>query len=224
MFPYDNALDHDDVVQEALIALWECCNTFDESRGYKFSTYAASYIRFRLLKFLRDTEPIRTPRYFKEIRHKISEYGFSFPLSEDEIAILLTDPEITPKKLHNYLEFNISSLDNEVYSHDSRNSGGIVSFSDMIADTQEDQTSDEELDEMINLIASNMKKEYRELVTEWMSSVVYDEKPTTQVELSKKYQMSQAHVSRILRICIKLVKYNKQGILDIVGVGGGDID
>lgn len=212
-------MDGDDVLQIALMTLWECCQTFDESRGYKFGTYAGQYMRFKILKELRDTEPIRTPRYFKDIRSRILEYGFSLPLSDEEIAILLMDPEITPKKLHNYLSFNIASLDYDV----SDEANKTLTLENVIADPYKEETSDGELDEMIELIASNMKEQYREMIVEWMSSAVYDEKPLTQNELSRKYGLSQAQVSRVLKTCINLVQYHKQDILDIVGAGGGDV-
>lgn len=47
MTPADS--DYDDMVQEALITLWDVSKRFDASRGCKFSTYAVLLIRRRLI-------------------------------------------------------------------------------------------------------------------------------------------------------------------------------
>ncbi len=44
--------DYDDYYQIGLIALWDAANLYDEKKG-KFSTYAFSFIRGRMLMFLR---------------------------------------------------------------------------------------------------------------------------------------------------------------------------
>lgn len=43
----------EDLMQEGYLALWRACLTFNESLGYRFSTYAGSSIRFGMSSFLR---------------------------------------------------------------------------------------------------------------------------------------------------------------------------
>lgn len=44
----------DDLMQEGYLALWKCCQQFDESRGTQFSTYAVSAIYYRMISYLRE--------------------------------------------------------------------------------------------------------------------------------------------------------------------------
>ena len=66
--------EFDDLVQEGLIGLLKACNTFEPSKGFKFSSYACTCIRNNILMYLRtrskhpkfrtvsyDT-PVRNPR------------------------------------------------------------------------------------------------------------------------------------------------------------------
>lgn len=48
-----NGMSFDDLMQVGRLALWEAEGKFDESRGYTFSTFAVSLIRFRILRELK---------------------------------------------------------------------------------------------------------------------------------------------------------------------------
>nr|DAH56616.1 MAG TPA: DNA directed RNA polymerase subunit [Caudoviricetes sp.] len=43
----------DDLIQEGMMALWNACNTFDESKGVAFSTYAVKCISNAMGMFMR---------------------------------------------------------------------------------------------------------------------------------------------------------------------------
>lgn len=54
---------YDDVVQEAMLGLWEACVRFKPELGYEFSTYAVPMIQGRIQKYRRDKiSLIRIPR------------------------------------------------------------------------------------------------------------------------------------------------------------------
>lgn len=57
------ALYQDDVRQEGMLALWRACQSFDESRGFAFATYAVPWILGSIRKFIRNScSTIRIPR------------------------------------------------------------------------------------------------------------------------------------------------------------------
>jgi RNA polymerase sigma factor (sigma-70 family) len=56
-----SAANYEDCVQEGFIALLEAARTFDESRGFKFLTYATPAIHQRLQRFLRRSTTIHQP-------------------------------------------------------------------------------------------------------------------------------------------------------------------
>lgn len=45
--------EFDDLVQEGLLGLLKACNTFEPSKGFKFSSYACTCIRNNILMYLR---------------------------------------------------------------------------------------------------------------------------------------------------------------------------
>lgn len=46
-------IEKDDLQQLALIGLWKACETYEKSKGYKFSTYAVRCCKNEILKVLR---------------------------------------------------------------------------------------------------------------------------------------------------------------------------
>lgn len=50
---YAGITEQDDLVQEGLIALYECCRTFDAQRGIPFDAYALTCVRRRMISALR---------------------------------------------------------------------------------------------------------------------------------------------------------------------------
>lgn len=72
----DNSMDSEDLEQMAMLHLCKAAATFDESRGYSFSTYATSVIKNELYKDFRDTN-----------RHNITDtLSFSTQRPSDEEA------------------------------------------------------------------------------------------------------------------------------------------
>jgi RNA polymerase sigma factor (sigma-70 family) len=60
---------YDDIEQQSFIALIQCVETFDVSKGYKFSTFAYPVINGRLLNFIRDKNSlIKIPRKVTNIK------------------------------------------------------------------------------------------------------------------------------------------------------------
>lgn len=47
-----NEFDFEDIMQEGYIGLWKAIQTFDESKGFEFSSYACSCIRNHLIAYL----------------------------------------------------------------------------------------------------------------------------------------------------------------------------
>lgn len=55
--------EYEDCLQEGLFALWKACQSFDNTKGFSFSTYAVPTIMGYIQKYLRDrTNNIKIPR------------------------------------------------------------------------------------------------------------------------------------------------------------------
>lgn len=59
--------DHEDIIQEGMLGLWQAAVRFDESRGIKFNTFAMKYIYGCMLRYIRDNRNvIRVPRSVRD--------------------------------------------------------------------------------------------------------------------------------------------------------------
>lgn len=59
--------DHEDIIQEGMLGLWQAAVRFDESKGVKFNTFAVKYIYGSMLRYIRDERNmIRVPRAVRD--------------------------------------------------------------------------------------------------------------------------------------------------------------
>lgn len=65
-------IDYDDLYQVGCMGLIKAADRFDDSLGFKFSTYAVPVILGELKRLFRDTGPIKVSRSLKEMSVKIS--------------------------------------------------------------------------------------------------------------------------------------------------------
>jgi RNA polymerase primary sigma factor len=69
-------VDTDDLVAEGLVGLMEAAERFDPSRGVKFITYGAWWIKRAMLRFLRTFEhPVHVPKYKQHAWHDFRRAG-----------------------------------------------------------------------------------------------------------------------------------------------------
>lgn len=59
--------DHEDIIQEGMLGLWQAAVKFDETKGVKFNTFAVKYIYGTMLRYIRDRRnTIRVPRVVRD--------------------------------------------------------------------------------------------------------------------------------------------------------------
>lgn len=213
--PYDPAVSKDDIYQEAYLGLWRACIEFDESRGLKFSTYAVPYINGMILRMLRDSEQLKTPRSFKDIRSALISHGFTLPLTDQEMEILLEEKKFSRQQILEYTRYSTISIDSYIEESDSN-----VSLSEIISDKSSnsiyERLSEDDLENLVDSILKFIKPLHRDLIEEWMYATLEGVHLTNR-ELSIKYNISQPYVSRLLNSAISIVKMHDDKIRSLFG-------
>ncbi|MHB1000597.1 MAG: sigma-70 family RNA polymerase sigma factor [Armatimonadota bacterium] len=112
----------EDIVQEGYIGLINCIDTYDISKGAKFTTYATHFIIGQIKHALRDKgKIIKEPAWLQELNHKMTRVIESlyqelgrYP-TEYEIGNLMHLPEKTVSELITTRDiFRVTSLDGNV--------------------------------------------------------------------------------------------------------------
>lgn len=99
----------EDLIQEGNIGLMEAAGRFDRTRGTKFDTYAAHYIRMRMRNCLTTSNPIKqTTAHLNKVR-KISKFvqQFEHCPTTDEISDALN---ISSKIVNNAMKHSVKSV------------------------------------------------------------------------------------------------------------------
>lgn len=213
--PTDAALDREDIIQAAHEGLWRACLSYDEESGYQFSTYAVPMIRGYIQNMMRDNEPVKTPRCFKDIRYALHEHGLSLPLTKEEIDMLASEGKFSKKQIEEYSEPYIISLDTPI-----RDAEGSGTYSDIIPDTNAEidlPLTTENINYIIEKIASRIPARHRDIVREWLHAA-YDGRQMIQRDLGAKYGYTQPTINKILRNMRDSVEEHGEEIRSLFGI------
>lgn len=163
---------------------------------------------------LRDNEVLKTPRVFKYIRSELGKHGFTLPLTDQEMNILLEEGKFSRKQIIEYTQYSTIYLDS--YTIDDEK----ATLDEIIPDTSlngiYEQLSEDDIENLVDSILKYIKPLYRDLVEEWMYATLEDVHITNR-ELARKYGMSQPNVSRILNSAISIVKMHEDKIKSLFG-------
>lgn len=100
----ENRVQLVDLVQDGMLGLIRAAEKFDPTRGYRFSTYATTWIRATILNELKRNRLIYIPREVQWLGRKIRELEEVYDVSEDvegpvSDARLASDLEVTEKRV-----------------------------------------------------------------------------------------------------------------------------
>lgn len=207
----------DDILQSGYEGLWKSCLNFDSTRGLEFSTYAVPMIRGHILRELRDITPMKEPRWFQDIRSALSKYGINLPLSEEDIDFLVLTCNLSREQFLEYDSYSVVSLDSFIYGKNT-DEGRLIS--ETIPDPSqniEDKYSEEDIESIVDGVVKYMSDKHKDIVEEWMYSVLADEN-ISQVDLGKKYGISQAQTSRVLKSAVSIIKMHEKDVKNLFGL------
>lgn len=210
--------DYEDYYQEGCLGLCVAANKFDMSKGFKFSSYAASYIHGYLLTYKNEKMSlIKYPRSRISNRLKISLYLIDNP--DTSVQDMLINLNLS---MDEYVEAmsNISYFEDYSNSDDSDDKETAFDPADPVLTHEQLEISDlyNTIDNYLDKIKFSenvhINNKYKSMFTEYIYDIIYLENSrdrTSQEEYANKYNTTQSQVSKILNKGKRILKE----ILDI---------
>ena len=195
-------VEYDDLVQIGSIGLIKAVKNFDESTGYKFSTYAVPMIIGEIKRYLRDDGMIKISRAIKENAGKIGyakeklskELGRSPTLSEleDETGIKSEDIVTATDAMQPVESIYLKYEQDDNYMVDKLKSG---------RDEEEETVNKIFLKEILDSLDNRSKKV---ILLRYF-------KEETQQQVAQRIGVSQVQISRIEKKVLETLRKKYQG-------------
>ena len=102
-----------DLINEGNLGLINAVNKFDETRGFKFISYAVWWIRESIMRALSQESIIRTPINYISLKHKINKKKEEYFKKHERIPSsfeLSQELKIKEKDIQNYLSVSIGCI------------------------------------------------------------------------------------------------------------------
>lgn len=200
--------DYEDYYQEGCLGLCVAAKNFDIRKGFKFSSYAASYIHGYLLTYKNNNMClIKYPRSRINNRAKIALYLIDNP--DSSLQDLLTSLNLS---MSDYMEATdtVGYLEEYIVSNSDSDDNNI-SFIDLLEDPQltheqlEISSLYDDIDKYLDMIKfsnnTSINNKYKSLFIEYIYDLIYIEDKrdrANQVDYANKYNLSQPQVARVL--------------------------
>lgn len=185
--------DKEDMYQEGFLGLIAAVDGFDPDKGFAFSTYAVPQIHGRVMRFIRDNaQTMKYSRSDIDALARLNRFGKSIDeLTPEDIEEL----ELTQKNLAAIRSMNMTSINTPIREDSDAEIGDLIPYN-----TSEisDEVQVEMIENIKNLVIGRLSEKSQDVVDEWYYSMIIGMKPS-QVYLGRKYDMSQAQVSRIIK-------------------------
>lgn len=190
----------EDLTQEGYIALYDAIKNYDESKGVKFSNYAAYWIKTRMTRYICEcSKLIRIPEHAENTRRKyekfISEHEKEYgkkPTRGQICHFLDIDIETLNKIEKNQNIAKIASTDKQIETDDG-NSATII---DTIPGIQDENSIIEQIEN--NMLIESICKIIEELPELEQKIIIYRYiQELKNIEISQKLNISQSKISKI---------------------------
>lgn len=158
-------LEWDDLVSEGNRGLVNAAGRFDPSRGAKFSTYSAWWIKQAIRQAIADSQvvhaPIGTQLNRSRVRRKeqqMTKDSGGIPPGDSELANALNLPEATVKRLRVMQPVEMRSL-NECVGDDADTELQHLMADDSAASPDQELTRIEEIEQLLELLDTLLERE-----------------------------------------------------------------
>lgn len=191
--------EYDDLVQVGCVALCRAANSFDESKGFKFSTLAGNYIENQIKTYLRDFihRRVSAPRSIIIMSRKISQTEKKLG-ENSSIENICKELGINESQYNNCVDYMLSQQTYSLeYTYD--NDGDTSSFQELVSDNSLFESK---------IIENEVILNYMEYLSEKQKKIVYLTywEELSQTKIGEILGITQVQVSRELRRALNTMK------------------
>ena len=198
--------EYEDLLQQGYLGLCVASMRFDESKGFRFATFATFYIDGYIKRYKRECDTrLRLHRDSYDSMQKAYRLADKYNMTIDSIQDLVVLRDISgvdfdvDKAYEGMLP--VDSLNRTASEEAASNSHTVTELEDLIAYIDDNFDYTEYIDlvnSIIQYVKSRLSEKSGNIFEEYINDLVYSGYMNTQQDIAAKYNVSQSYASRIL--------------------------
>lgn len=195
-----------DLIQEGNVGLMHAAKKFDTSMGVRFVTYAVTWIKSNICKYITDNYNLIKFATSKPRRKLFFNKSKVYNRDANEVALELDVPVSDVKDFINYLQPMVfiddqDEYDDTQYNNDKKIANSLTDYSSSI-DALIDSEHTDYLNAGLHTAISQLSDRERDII----QSRILDEEKSTLHDLSIKYNISKERVRQVEADALKKLK------------------
>ncbi len=197
-----------DLINEGNLGLMRAAYKFDETRGFKFISYAVWWIRQAIMQsIVEQSRIIRLPVSKIGAYTKITKAFQQFEQEyqrEPDVEELMEMLGMTKEEIEEYFRINSYTLSTDMKVHSSEDVSLHETLYDKDSLTVEDQLMQKNVENQLNVALSNLTERESEIITSYFG--LNGKTPMTLEEIGEKFNLTRERVRQIKEKCIQRLK------------------